>query len=83
MRKKPTVSIGPGLFRIYSMCVKIGVLFFLDNDVTHPKAPNPTLPTPTPTPPPPPPPLHYRNILNPSPVQAERCQVCDIASNVS
>lgn len=23
MRKEPTVSIGPGLFRIYSMCVKI------------------------------------------------------------
>ena len=27
MTKEPTVSIGPGLFRIYSMRVKIRVLF--------------------------------------------------------
>lgn len=28
MIKEPTVSIGPGLFRIYSMCVKIRVPVF-------------------------------------------------------
>lgn len=44
MRKEPTVSVGPGLFRIYSMCVKRRVPLFRDNDAltqtpTHPPIP--------------------------------------------
>lgn len=74
MRKEPTISIGPGLFRIYSMCVKIGVHV----SGQWCSRPNPLNPTPYPHPS-----LHYTNIINPSPVQAEMSVVLDIASNVS
>lgn len=52
MRKEPTVPIGPGLFRIYSMCVKRRIPFFGVNEALTP------LPQPS---------FHTENISNPSP----------------
>lgn len=80
MRKEPTISIGPGLFRIYSMCVKIRV-HVSGQWCSRPNPLNPTHPHPIP-PPPPLPSLHKYNKPF-SCAGREMSVVLDIASNVS
>lgn len=42
MRKEPTVSIGPGLLRIYSMCQNKSPILGTMMHSPHPSNPNPT-----------------------------------------